>query len=293
MFNDPFKDIKGKRVDQVAVLLGPSRGGKTELLEAVKSLKKVGERKLSRFALPVIDNASKLAIEFKKLDAKWTNSDERDSTVNIQAITRWITLFRASLRFVDGPGLEDAAMQRDRVSDFLDTHVKPKPRRWKNGVFAVMVFNINDILARDAGKCATIEASYRDVLEFWGEMFYPDLEEEAFQTEEEKMRNPRKKIPKKRIRPPLAVIFVASHMDKLPSEVSEKEAQSTVNDFALGIEKRARGLLPWPTDMPRIDFRSVCADLKSLRGRIEFAKSFYKARKDLTELMQAKIEAQK
>lgn len=292
MFNDPFKDIKGKRVDQVAVLLGPSGGGKTELLEAVKSLKKAGERKLSRFALSAINNDSKLAIEFEKLEAKGTHAIDR--TVDIQKITRWYTLFRCSLRFVDGPGLEDGMMQRDRVSDFLDKNVKPKPRRWKNGVLVVMVFNIKDILSRDAEKCATIEASYRDVLEFWGEMFYPDLEEEAFQTEEEKMRNPRKKIPKKKIRPPLAVIFVASHMDELPSEISEKEARNAVIDFARRIEKKARSILPLPTDMPKkIDSRSVFGDLKSLHGRIEFAKQFYNARKELTERMQEQMEAQK
>lgn len=290
MFNDPFKDIKGKRVDQVAVLLGPSGGGKTELLEAVKSLKKAGNRKLSRFALPTNNNDSKLAIEFKKLEAKGTHSD--DKTVNIQAITRWITLFRASLRFVDGPGLESDQLQTTRVSDFMEKHVIPKPRRWKNGVFAVMVFNVKDILAGDANNCATIEASYRDVLEFWGEMIYPNFEEEAFRTQEDQMRN-KKIAPKKKIRPPLAVIFVASHMDELPSEISEKDARNEVNDFVRRIEGKALSILPLPTDMPKIDSRCVCADLCSLRGRIDFAKSFYKARKDLTERMQEQMEAQK
>ena len=293
MFNDPFKDIKGKRVDQVAVLLGPTGGGKTELMEAVKSLKKAGERKLSRFALPTINNDSKLAIEFKKLEAKVSYLDDRDRTVDIQPISRWITLFRASLRFVDGPGLEDAQLQTIRVSDFLEKHILPKPRKWKGGVFAIMVFNIKDILTRDAKNCATIEASYRDVLEFWGEMIYPDLEEEAFRTEEEKMRNPKKRIPKKTIRPPLAVIFVASHMDELPSEISGKDARNEVTDFVRGIERKALSILPLPTNMPKIDSRCVCADLKSLRGRIDFAKSFYKARKDLTERMQEQMQAQK
>ena len=286
MFNDPFKDIKGKRVDQVAVLLGPSGGGKTELLEAAKSLKKAGERKMSRFALPTINNDSKLAVEFEKLEAKGTQ------TMGIEKISRWITLFRCSLRFGDGSGLEDAAMQRDRVSDFMENHVIPKPRRWKNGVFAVMVFNIKDILARDANNCATIEASYRDVLEFWGEMIYPNLEEEAFRTQEDQMH--KKKIaPEKKIRPPLAVIFVASHMDELPSEISEKDARNEVNDFVRRIERKALSILPLPTEMPKIDSRCVCADLKSLRGRIEFVKAFYRARKDLTERMQEQMEAQK
>ncbi len=289
---DSFKDLKGKTVRQVALLLGPTNGGKSELLEAVKSLKKIGERKLSRLALPENTNDPKLAREFEKAEAKMTHAPD-DKTIGIQQITKAVKLLKASLQFVDGTGLEDDGQQTIRIEDFVEKHIMPKRRKWKDGVLAIIVFNIKDVLAKDEEKCANVEATYRDVLEIWGKKIWPDFEEECVSTCNDTARNQKNNVPKKQIRPPLAVIFVASHMDLLPPDIAIQDAKNEVNDFARRVEGKARNILPLPPFMPNIDFRYVCADLKSLRGRIEFTKTFYKARKDLTERMQEQMEAQK
>lgn len=275
--DDTFKDQKGDSARQIVLLLGPMHAGKTELTCAIKDLRKVGERALSRFL-----SSSPEDPKSTKTAEKATVSHAVKTTETFVPLSRKIRMFMSSLYFKDGGGLEER--QVDRVQDFISKLVKPKPKKWKDGVLAVVVFNICEILANDLGRKRDVEASYRDFLEMWGREIHPIEDEEEHPSLEASLRgtkSPRKREP---FRPPMAVMFVGSHLDCVPKE-SIADAELRIAQFVRGIESFARSFLEMPPTMAFPPSRTILADLRSINGRIQFIKDFYKARVDLTQVL--------
>jgi hypothetical protein len=191
-------------------------------------------------------------------------------------------MFMSSLYFKDGGGAEER--QVARIQQFISSLIKPKPKKWKDGVLAVMVFNICEIIANDSGRKRDVEASYRDFFETWGCEIHPIEDEEGPLSPKDAMRGkraPRKKTP---FRPPMAVVFVGSHLDCVPKDAIADAEQRTA-EFVRDIESAAQRFLEMPSTMVFPPSRTVLADLVSINGRIQFAKDFYKARVELTEVM--------
>ena len=274
---DPFEEQKGGSVRQLVLLLGPLRAGKTELLMAIKDLRKIGERNMGKI---LEEPESQIAT---KAATKATHSITT-SPVHM-AISRKIRLFMASLFFKDGSGLEER--QVERIQSFIKNLINPRPRKWKDGVLGVIVFNICDIIDMNADLCRDIESSYRDLLETWGNELYPPEEDEEYLSKEAEMKGIKRKTKRKPFRPQLSVIFVGTHLDFVPQD-AVSEIQSKVLDFVHDMEKSAKHCLALPPKMAFPPSDLVLADLKSLNGRLEFAKKFYQIRKQLTEVMKGK-----
>lgn len=275
--DDTFKDQKGASARQIVLLLGPLLAGKTELTCAVKDLKKVGERSLSRFLSSDPEDPKS-----KKTAEKATTSHGIKTTETFVPLSRKIRMFMASLFFQDGSGYEES--QVPRIQRFATQQIKPKPKKWKDGVLAVVVFNICEIIANDIGRKRDVEASYRDFIEIWGREIHPVEAEERSLSMEDSMRGKRTSRKKPPFRPPMAVMFVGSHLDCVPKDAIA-DAEQRITEFVRGIESAAQRFLEMPPTMAFPPSRTVLADLKSINGRIQFAKDFYKARVDLTEVM--------
>ena len=279
--DDTFKDQKGDSARQIILLLGPMHAGKSELVCAVTDLKKVGERALSRFLSSDPENPKS-----KKTAEKATASHidpKKPSTPTLSVpLSRKIRMFMSSLYFKDGGGAEER--QVERIQKFIATLVKPKPKKWRDGVLAVVVFNICEILSNDLGRKRDVEASYRDFLETWGLEIHQIEDEDEQPSLEDSLRgrkSPRKKEP---FRPPMAVMFVGSHLDCVPKE-SIADAELRIAQFVRGIESFAHSFLEMPPTMAFPPSRTILADLVSIHGRIQFIKDFYKARVDLTQVL--------
>lgn len=284
--NNPYQALKGsdiKRTRQAALLLGPTNGGKTELLEALKSLRKLGVTRMSRlFANP--DDP-----KFKMAESQGTHAIETTSN-NVGLDSRPIRLFKSSLTLKDGAGDEEA--RKERIESFVKNQIVPKPKRWRDGALAIVVFNVSDILVRNADNMENVEASYREAVEIWGENLYPSEEEEVTRQAKDQ-RNSKKKINRTRIRPPFhppfAILFVASHLDEVDSSL-KSEARQAVRGFVKEIVRNGRIHLEIPETMPPVEARFILADLNSLQGRLQFALDFYKARADLSKVMKEEVE---
>lgn len=278
--DDTFKEQKGASARQIVLLLGPMRAGKTELTCAVKDLKKVGERSLSRFLSSDPENpkSKKTADKATALHVDPT----KPSTPTSVSLSRKIRMFMASLYFQDGGGHEER--QVERIQRFTTQQIKPKPKKWKDGVLAVVVFNICEIIANDLGRKRDVEASYRDFIEIWGRDIHPIETDEESLSLEDSMRGKRTSRKKTPFRPPMAVVFVGSHLDCVPKDAIA-DAEQRIAEFVRGIEAAAQRFLEMPPTMAFPPSRTVLADLVSINGRIQFAKDFYKARVELTEVM--------
>ena len=282
--NDPFQDQKGADARQIVILLGPMHAGKTELKYAIQDLTKIGENTLAR-------------IESNPDDPKWGKAEKKASHVDSTKpttptavpISRKQRLFKASLYFKDGGGAEER--QVERIQQFIDNNIKPKPRKWKDGVLAVVVFNLCDIIANDNGRKNDVESTYRDLVETWWRDIQKELEnreEEDKLSQEDIMRGKKAKRRKPFFRPPLAVIFIGSHLD-CAIERGVTDAEKQIDGFIRDMETAAKKLLGLPPSMVFPPSRTILADLVSLQGRIQFARDFYKARVGLTEVMKENL----
>lgn len=279
--DDTFKDQKGTSSRQIVLLLGPMGAGKSELVCAVKDLRKVGERSLSRFLSSGPEDPKS-----KKTAAKATISHvdpTKPSTPTLSVpLSRKIKMFMASLYFKDGGGAEER--QEERIQQFISKLVKPKPTKWRDGVLAVVVFNICEIIGNDIGRRRDVEASYRDFIEVWGREIYPEEGLQEQQILEDAVRGKKASRKKTPFRPPMAVIFVGTHLDCVPKD-AVADAEQQISRFVRGLESSAHSFLEMPSKMAFPPSQTVLADLVSINGRIQFAKDFYKARVDLTEVM--------
>ncbi len=262
---------------QIVLLLGPTRAGKSELILAMRDLQKLKERGIRRI---MDDPESPLAAKAK---AAASHMDDADRTPLRVPLTRNVKFFKSSLSFKDGAGATE--WQVERVENFIKEHIAPKPKKWKRGVLAVIVFDICDIIADDADKKCEVESTYRDLLEVWAQKIHGDEEEEESISLEDEMRGKKVRPRKRPFRPPLSVIFVSSHLD-CAQQAGVVDAKRYAVDFVDKMEKAARNLLEFPPSMGSIPpSRTIPADLYSQSGRLNFAMDLKKALEELSAVM--------
>ena len=259
--------------NQLVYLLGPTRSGKTELLCAIQDLKEIGERTIKRITADHSDP------KFAKAVAKAHHSVT--TSAGPMPLSRKMRLFRNSLFLRDCSGIEEG--QARWITDFINTLVKPKPSKWKNGVIGVVVFDIHDIITDNAIVVKDVESSYRDFLETWGLEIYEQKDEDTSVSPEELMRG-KKKRSKEMFRPPLGFLFVGSHLDCLrPEEIAD--AEKKVRSMVASMDNVAQHILELPPSLRIPPSHTVLADLYHLEGRLKFALEFFQELGELTELM--------
>ena len=260
--------------NQLVYLLGPTHSGKTELLYAIEDLKEIGERTIKRITADHSDP------KFAKAVARAHHSTTVSSP-GPMPLSRKMRLFRNSLFLRDCVGIEEGQVRW--ITDFINTQVKPKPSKWKNGVIGVVVFDIHDIIEDNDTNIKDFESSYRDFIEIWGQEICGTEDEEPVPSPEELMRG-KKKRSKEMFRPPLGFLFVGSHLDCLrPEEISD--AEKKVRSMVASMDNVAQNILELPPSMRIPPSHTVLADLYHLEGRLKFALEFFKELGELTALM--------
>lgn len=274
---NPFAELQENSAKQLVLLLGPGDSGKTELLHALKNLKRAGKSTLS--AIVTDPNSPK----FQKVESKATHSP--GTTLDVDVKPETIKLFGSKLICRDGSGLESDRMTR--IDGFLNKFVMKKTKDWKKGVICLMVFDVNDVLSKTQAPVLEIESSYRDLIETWIQRLYPGSDaDEATQSIAERMQN--KNVMRKQLafRPPLSVIFVGTHAD-IAKARGEKDIRGRIANFVNHTVYSAEDAFPFPKEF-RVERGLVVADVKNTLGRLSFLQDFYQQRARVTgEMMMA------
>ncbi len=267
----PFVEQQKNKATQLVLLLGPGGGGKTELLHALKNMKKVSK---STLATIIMDHDSP---KFQKVEAAATHSAGTTVDVNLESET--IKLFKSKLICRDGSGLECDRITR--IEGFVDKFVAKKPKKWEKGVICLMVFDSNDVLANAQAPIMEFESCYRDLIETWIQKLYPDSDaDEAAKSIADKMRNKKVMTKQTAFRPPLSVIFVGTHED-IAEARGENDIRVRIAAFVKRVIHSAEDAIPFPKDF-RVETGLVVADVKTTLGRLKFLQEFYQQRARVT-----------